>query len=131
MVSLILLESERPQTYVAQSHVHGTPNGLGPRRPGRIPVLEWYVQISIVYPTPRSSYVDQDFGFATSSLYGLEHDLTILYILLYSIFDIMTGSPFSALIVTYSVDFVIRNVRYYYGRRNIAMKSMLDGRFLS
>jgi hypothetical protein len=54
-----------------------------------------------------------------------------MLLLIYISIDILGGSPYAALIVTYVVDFCFVRLRNHFGMKNLAAKSLVDLRYLS
>lgn len=69
-------------------------------------------------------------SFTSTMLYGVEYELLLTYFFIYFLVDLALASPLYALLITYAVDLLVRNARYYYGRAEVSAKAMLDARFL-
>jgi len=67
----------------------------------------------------------------TSTMYcALDYQLVILYILVFSLFDRVTGSSIVAVFIVYLVEKALWKLRGYLGERNLAQKTLIDERFL-
>lgn len=62
---------------------------------------------------------------------GNEWDLILLNILTYSVCDLWWGSSALSLLLTYLLDTFLVLLRRYFGERNMALKTMVDERFLA
>jgi meckelin len=67
----------------------------------------------------------------TSTMYcALDYQLVILYILLFSLFDRVTGSSVVAVFIVYVVEKILSKVRAIMGESNLSKKTLIDERFL-
>ena len=61
---------------------------------------------------------------------ALDYQLVILYILVFSLFDRVTGSSIVAVFIVSLVEKALWKLRGYLGERNLAQKTLIDERFL-
>jgi hypothetical protein len=61
---------------------------------------------------------------------SLDYQLVILYILVFSLFDRVTGSSVVAVFIVYVVEKVLWKMRGLLGERNLSKKTLIDDRFL-
>lgn len=61
---------------------------------------------------------------------SLDYQLVILYILVFSLFDRVTGSSLVAIFIVYVVEKVLWKTRAFLGERNLSKKTFIDDRFL-
>lgn len=67
----------------------------------------------------------------TSTMYcALDYQLVILYILVFSLFDRITGSSVVAVFIVYVVEKILSKVRAIMGESNLSKKTLIDERFL-
>jgi meckelin len=90
------------------------------------------LQLPVFIPQASSNlfFDDADFLFTRTTLMGIEWDLSMMLILLYSLCDYAFSNQLVAVLVCYLVDLAIVAIRGYYGRINISRKSLIDERFL-
>jgi hypothetical protein len=69
-------------------------------------------------------------GISKSLLLGLEVDLFIAYLCLFSYVDMSSENPVIAALFIWILDSIIEFARIHYGKKNIAQKSILDAKFL-
>jgi len=62
-------------------------------------------------------------------LCGVEYDLLLFEILLYSVVDLAGNTPVS-LLVTFIVGKLLKIIRAQWGQKNLSNKTLVDGRFL-
>lgn len=60
---------------------------------------------------------------------GVEYDLLLFDILVYSLID-LAGNSMLSVVITYLVDLFICKIRQHYGQKNISQKNLVDERFL-
>lgn len=61
---------------------------------------------------------------------ALDYQRLILFILVFSLFDRITGSSIIAVFIVYIVDKVIGTLRGWLSENNISKKTLIDERFL-
>jgi len=61
---------------------------------------------------------------------SLDYQLVILYCLIFSLFDRVTGSSLIAVFIIYVVEKVLHKLRTYLGEKNLSKKTLIDDRFL-
>jgi hypothetical protein len=61
---------------------------------------------------------------------SLDYQLVILYILVFSLFDRVTGSSLVAVFIVYVVEKLLWKMRSILGERNLSKKTLIDDRFL-
>ncbi len=61
---------------------------------------------------------------------SLDYQLVILYCLIFSLFDRVTGSSLIAVFIIYVVEKVLHKLRAYLGEKNLSKKTLIDDRFL-
>ncbi len=61
---------------------------------------------------------------------SLDYQLVILYILVFSLFDRVTGSSVVAVFIVYVVEKILCKVRGMMGESNLSKKTLIDERFL-
>jgi hypothetical protein len=61
---------------------------------------------------------------------SLDYQLVILYILVFSLFDRVTGSSVVAVFIVYVVEKALWKMRGLLGERNLSKKTLIDDRFL-
>ncbi len=61
---------------------------------------------------------------------ALDYQLVILYILVFSLFDRITGSSVVAVFIVYVVEKILSKVRAIMGESNLSKKTLIDERFL-
>ena len=61
---------------------------------------------------------------------SLDYEFLILYILLFVLFDVVTGESIISIGIVYLVEKAIYYLRKTLGERNFANKSLVDDRFL-
>ena len=61
---------------------------------------------------------------------ALDYQRLILFILVFSLFDRITGSSIIAVFIVYMVDKVIGTLRGWLSENNISKKTLIDERFL-
>ncbi len=61
---------------------------------------------------------------------SLDYQLVILYILVFSLFDRVTGSSLVAIFIVYVVEKVLWKTRALFGEKNLSKKTFIDDRFL-
>jgi hypothetical protein len=67
----------------------------------------------------------------TSTMYcSLDYQLVILYILVFSLFDRVTGSSVVAVFIVYVVEKILWKMRGIMGENNLSKKTLIDERFL-
>ncbi|KAI9100497.1 Meckelin [Phlyctochytrium arcticum] len=77
---------------------------------------------TVMFHTPSS--------YGRLLLYGIEHHLLILYVVIFSLADYGLDSTGAAAVITYAVDVILRIARRHFGGNNLARKTMLDKKFL-
>jgi|LauGreDrversion4_2_1035121.scaffolds.fasta_scaffold59079_1 hypothetical protein len=66
----------------------------------------------------------------TKVLYcSLDYENVILFIMLFNLFDRVTGSSIIAVTIVYFVEKVLSTIRAYLSKGNIAKKTLVDERF--
>ncbi len=66
----------------------------------------------------------------TKVLYcSLDYENVILFIMLFNLFDRVTGSSIIAVTIVYFVEKVLSTIRAYLSKGNIAKKTLIDERF--
>jgi hypothetical protein len=64
-------------------------------------------------------------------MYGIEKQLLLFYIMLYTIVDIAAPDlPYMAFFITIVVDRVVLHARLHFGQRNFAAKTLIDRKFV-
>ena len=67
----------------------------------------------------------------TSMMYcALDYQLVILYIMVFSLFDRVTGSSVIAVFIVYVVEKALCKLRALLGESNLSKKTLIDERFL-
>ena len=61
---------------------------------------------------------------------SLDYQLVILYILVFSLFDRVTGSSVVAVFIVYVVEKALWKMSGLLGERNLSKKTLIDDRFL-
>jgi hypothetical protein len=80
-----------------------------------------YNGIGLEYITPAD-----EIGFAETLMYGIEKQLLLFYIMLYTIIDIASPDlPYLAFFLTIIVGRILLQARVYFGQRNFAAKTLL------
>jgi len=83
------------------------------------------------YAQDRSVFLEDRTGrFKRLLLAGREYDMVLLSVLTYALLDTATSNTFAAIFGTYFMDMAVRVIRAELGMRNIALKTLLDDRFL-
>lgn len=75
-------------------------------------------------------YDDSWYGFTSIFLTGMEIDLILLYGLTFASVDIAFNSTFAAMLVVSLMHRSILWFRHYFGEKNLALKALIDDRFL-
>lgn len=63
-------------------------------------------------------------------LIGLENELLVFYMALFSYIHITSFNSLFAALAIWIIDLVVRFIRMHFGERNIAHKALLDPKFL-
>ena len=83
------------------------------------------------YDRDKSTFLEDTSGrFKRLLLAGREFDMVMLGVLTYALLDTLTANTFVAIFATYAMDVTVRFVRKELATRNIALKTLLDDRFL-
>jgi hypothetical protein len=89
---------------------------------------------SVIGATPDTSkgavLLQDTNGIGKCLLLGLETDLLIAYMCLFSYVHTSSDNPIVAAMFIWIIDTIIRFTRMHFGERNIAQKSILDPKFL-
>lgn len=80
--------------------------------------------------TANTFYYDNGHSFDQSLLYGHEASLVLLEVLLCASVDLLFTNFTLSLLITFSFMLLVRRMRDSFGRRNLAIKTMVDKRFL-
>ena len=75
-------------------------------------------------------YADNGHSFDSVMLYGHEFSLTIFEVLVFCFADLFCQDFLIAALITYIVTKIIAVVRYTFGKKNLATKTLIDRRFL-
>jgi hypothetical protein len=73
---------------------------------------------------------EQSHSYNSIVLFGIEHDLLQLNILVYAITDWIFGNTFISLTVTFLMETLLITLRSHFGQTNLSNKSLVDDRFL-
>eukprot|EP01028_Stygiella_incarcerata_P007522 TRINITY_DN3121_c0_g1_i1.p1 TRINITY_DN3121_c0_g1~~TRINITY_DN3121_c0_g1_i1.p1 ORF type:complete len:976 (+),score=158.64 TRINITY_DN3121_c0_g1_i1:108-3035(+) len=74
-------------------------------------------------------FYDETMGFRKVLFHGVEHHLLFFNILVFSIIDYFLDNTFAAGCIVYVLENMLKGVRSWLGKRNITMKTLIDGRF--
>merc|ERR1711892_600262 len=84
----------------------------------------------------KNSVFYEDFmcSFKGKLMYiGLQYDLVILWVLTFGFVDnivLRNNNTVISVLITYLVDYVLVQIRAYFGERNVSRKTMIDDKFL-
>eukprot|EP00761_Pharyngomonas_kirbyi_P014873 gb/GECH01014904.1/.p1 GENE.gb/GECH01014904.1/~~gb/GECH01014904.1/.p1 ORF type:complete len:488 (+),score=94.91 gb/GECH01014904.1/:1-1464(+) len=73
---------------------------------------------------------DSSNNFSKVFLRGIEGHLQIFLMLCFGVLDYMMQNSFASLFVTYVIHLFVTGIRQYFGRLNLAKKTLLDSRLL-
>jgi hypothetical protein len=81
--------------------------------------------------TTAATLYNDEIGFAETLMYGIEKQLLLFYIMMYTIVDIgAPGLPYLAFFMTVVVDRAIVGARVWFGMRNFSRKTLIDQKFV-
>ena len=75
-------------------------------------------------------YKDKWMNFRKAMCYGLDWDFVLFDVIMLTCFDMWLSSIMLAVVFTYVIDSILLWARSYYGRRNVAEKTLTDEKFL-
>lgn len=75
-------------------------------------------------------FKDEEYDFARTFFVGLELEILLFGIITFNFFNYLTGSSSTAILITYVFEKTVEFLRDYFGKKNIARKTMIDEKFL-
>ena len=74
--------------------------------------------------------IKDETSFTDVLLYGIEFDLLLLYILVYTFINFISPLEYLPIVVLFVFDRILVFIRIYFGERNISHKTLLDQKFM-